>query len=179
MDELNNQPNLLSPVLKQTDCASCKFCCSFRRQSLWETPVFDSNTMQKLQELFPDAKFRPAGKNGTSWSFDISQNYKTDDPQEEAVCPFLNSQNGCALPPELKPLDCKIWPLRVVYKSETKELAIALTPTCPAINKVPEQKIINLLNSGLGQKIIAYAYTHPDMIKDHSSFLSNIVYNDK
>lgn len=178
MEELNNKPNLLSPILKQTDCASCKFCCSFRRQSLWETPIFDSDTKQKLQEVFPDARFRPAGKSGKSWSFDISQNYKTSDPNEEAVCPFLHSQNGCALPPELKPLDCKIWPLRVVCLPDTKKRVIALTPTCPAINKVLPQKIIELLKSGLGQKILEYADSHPDIIKDYSSFLSNIVYNE-
>lgn len=178
MEELNNKPNLLSPVLKQDDCASCKFCCSFRRQSLWETPVFDSNIKRKLHELYPEARFSQAGKSGVSWTFDILQNYKTDDPNEEAVCPFLNSQNGCALPPELKPLDCKIWPLRVVRLPETKNLAIALTPTCPAINKVPRQRIIDLLKPDLGQKILEYAATHPDIIKDYSSFLSDIVYNE-
>ena len=169
MEELNNQLNLLSPLLKKSDCATCKFCCSFRRQSLWETPVFDKETLQELQRLFPQAKFRPAGEGQSSWTFDISADYKTDDQEEEAVCPFLNSQNGCALPPELKPFDCKIWPLRVVRLPDSKELAVVLTPTCPAINKVPLEKLKELVNSGLEKTILEYAATQPDIIKDYCS----------
>ena len=184
MEESNNQSNqpgqlnLLAPLLAKEDCASCKFCCSFRRQSLWETPVFDEETMKALQSVFPQAKFRSAGASGKSYSFDISQNYKTDDPEEGAACPFLDGKNGCSLPPELKPFDCKIWPLRAVRLPQTEKLAVALTPTCPAINKQPLEKIIELADSGLGEKILSYAAAHPDIIKEYSSFLSNIVYND-
>ncbi|MBR4180249.1 MAG: hypothetical protein IKR45_06050 [Treponema sp.] len=169
MEELNNQLNLLSPLLTKNDCASCKFCCSFRRQSLWESPVFDEQTMLELQRLFPNAKFRPAGEGKSSWTFDISADYKTDDPQEEVVCPFLNAQNGCSLPPELKPFDCKIWPLRAVRTEESLEPVVALTPTCPAINKLPVEKVRDLVNSGLGKSILEYAATHPDIIKDYCS----------
>ena len=134
--------------------------------------------MQKLQKLFPQAKFRAAGKSGKSWTFDIFDAYKTDNPDEEALCPFLNKNNGCSLPPELKPFDCKIWPLRAVQKNGEDKVFVALTPTCPAINKVPVEKIVELANAGLGQKIISYAKQNPDIIKEYSSFLSNIVYND-
>ena len=180
MEELNNQDNqsnLLGSVLKPSDCASCKFCCSFRRQSLWETPVFPEDIMNKLQALFPAAKFRRAGQSGKSWTFDISDAYKTQDPEEEAKCPFLNDKNGCSLPSEIKPFDCKIWPLRAVQQEGLDKLVVALTPTCPAINKVPVEKIRELAQGGLGKKIICYAQEHTDIIKPHSSFLSNIVYN--
>ena len=177
MEESNKPLNLLSPLLTKQDCSQCKFCCSFRRQSLWETPVFDEETMKALKSAYPDVKFRSAGDSGKSYSFDISANYKTEDPEEEAVCPFLDGQNGCSLPAELKPFDCKIWPLRAVRLPPTNKLAVALTPTCPAINAQPLQKIIDLAASGLGQKIISYANSHPDIIKEYSSFLSNIVYN--
>ena len=49
---------MLSSILAKTDCAACKFCCSFRRSSLWETPVFDEADFEKLKELYPAAKFR-------------------------------------------------------------------------------------------------------------------------
>ena len=156
---------MLSSILKKSDCAACKFCCSFRRQSLWESPVFDSNTVEKLRHLYPNVKFRKVGKS--SFTFDISDQYKSSDSEEEAACPFLDSQNGCILPSDLKPFDCSIWPFRVV-KNE-----IALTPTCPAINKVPREKIKELLDSGLRKKILDYAESHPDIIKDSSEFLSD------
>ena len=91
-----------------------------------------------------------------------------------SVCPFLDSSKGCTLPPELKPFDCSIWPFRAVRKN-TEELALALTPTCPAINKVPREKIIALVKSGLGEKILAYAKENPDIVKEASDFLSDII----
>ena len=114
------------------------------------------------------------------YTFDIYDKYKTNDSEEEAPCPFLDTKEGCKLPPELKPFDCKIWPLRVVKMPDSKisqspELAIALTPTCPAINKVPFDKVQELAKNGLGKTILEYAESHPQMVKEYSDFLSKIV----
>ena len=49
---------MLSSILSKSDCAACKFCCSFRRQSLWETPIFFEEDIAKIKELYPDVKFR-------------------------------------------------------------------------------------------------------------------------
>ena len=178
---------MLSSILSKSDCASCKFCCSFRRQSLWETPIFDEATMLQLQKLFPDAKFHAAGASGNSYTFDIYDAYQTQDPEEEAPCPFLDPNHGCALPPDLKPFDCKIWPLRAVRTKASQgvasqpdtTIAVALTPTCPAINKVPLEQVKQLAASGLGDKILDYAASNPDIIKEATGFLSNIVYKRK
>ena len=166
---------MLSSILAKSTCATCKFCCSFRRQSLWETPIFDKATMERLSKLYPEAKFRAAGTSGLSYTFDISDNYHTQDPEEEALCPFLDPKRGCALPPDLKPFDCKIWPLRAVRRPDSR-MSVALTPTCPAINKVPVEKVRELAASGLGQQILDYAEKNPDIIKEESDFLSNIIY---
>ena len=166
---------MLSSILAKSDCAACKFCCSFRRTSLWETPVFPAADLPKFQALNPDAKFRPAGPCGTSFTFDLTASYKTTDPAEEAPCPFLDPAHGCTLPPELKPFDCKIWPLRAVRQPEGN-IKVALTPPCPAINKVPEEKVRDLAASGLGRQILDYAEEHPDIIKENSDFLSKVIY---
>lgn len=202
---------MLSSILKKSDCAECRFCCSFRRQSLWETPIFDAPTIKKLRAFYPAAKFRPAGPSGKSFTFDISDQYKTNDPEEEARCPFLDINSGCVLPPDLKPFDCSIWPFRAVRRPDSVPLAplaapttqgspnsgklatgapdshrgpapaseptiaVALTPTCPAINKVPREQIESLLQQGgLAKKILDYAKDHPDIIKDYSEFLSDL-----
>lgn len=180
---------MLSSILAKSDCAACKFCCSFRRTSLWETPVFPAADLDQMQALNPDAKFRPAGTSGNSYTFDLRSSYHTEDPAEEAPCPFLDPAHGCTLPQDLKPFECKIWPLRAVRTpksgspsadSETSEsLAVALTPTCPAINKVPLARVRDLAASGLGQQILDYAAQHPDIIKEATDFLSNIVYPQK
>ena len=171
---------MLSSILSKADCAACKFCCSFRRTSLWETPVFDEVTRDKLQELKPSAKFRKIDNNSSNYSFDLSDCYKTNNSEEEAPSPFLDSESGCTLPPELKPFDCKIWPLRAVeMPGASKRLAIALTPTCPAINKVHLEKVRELAESGLGKTILDYAAEHPEMVKEYSDFLSTIVYTNR
>lgn len=168
---------MLSSILSKRECAECKFCCSFRRKSLWETPVFTKKETEKLQRLYSGVQFRPVGNN--SFTFDISGKYKTDDSEEEAPCPFLDSKKGCILHEELKPFDCKIWPLRAVKikaddSSGAEKLAVALTPTCPAINKVPLEKVRELVNSGLGKKILAAARQNPDMVKEYSDFFCAI-----
>ena len=163
---------MLSPILAKSSCASCKFCCSFRRTSLWETPVIPAADLPKLQAHNPQARFRPAGTD--SYTFDLSDCYKTTDAAEEAPCPFLDPRRGCTLPQDLKPFECKIWPLRAVRTQES--IAVALTPTCPAINKVPIEKVRELAASGLGRQILDYAASHPDILKESSPFLSNIIY---
>lgn len=187
---------MLSSILAKSDCAACKFCCSFRRSSLWETPVFPAADLPKLQKLNPEARFRQAGKD--SYTFDLTGSYKSSDIAEEAPCPFLDPRRGCTLPTDLKPFECKIWPLRAVrtpqsvisaanpdtpensaspHTPATSTISVALTPTCPAINKVPLDQVRKLAESGLGRQILDYAADHPDIIKDFSSFLSNIIYS--
>ena len=39
---------MLSKVLSKESCAECRFCCSFRRCSLWETPLFPKDECEKL-----------------------------------------------------------------------------------------------------------------------------------
>ena len=158
---------MLSKILKKSDCASCRFCCSFRRQSLWEVPLFDRETKESLEKKFPNVRFVPAEKN--SFIADISDEYKTDDPDEEVACPFLDSEKGCILSDKEKPFDCKIWPLRVIRKSSSEKKFVALDPVCPAINKLPFSEIQTLVKSELGEKILSYALSHPDIVKDWRS----------
>ncbi|WP_296090777.1 hypothetical protein [uncultured Treponema sp.] len=155
---------MLSKILKKSDCASCRFCCSFRRQSLWETPLFDREAKERLEKKFPLARFRSVGKN--SFTIDLSRNYKTDAPDEEAACPFLDSEKGCVLSEEEKPFDCKIWPLRAVRKSSGGKIFVALTTTCPSVNRLPFSEVQSLVKSALGEKILSYASSHPDIVKD-------------
>ena len=151
---------MLSSILSKSSCAACKFCCSFRRQSLWETPLFPPEVAEKLSE---------PNEYGVVGEFRDGQiilgGYKTADPEEEVSCTFLDPHRGCILKPEDKPFDCSIWPLRIMNKDG--ELVIALTPTCPSIGAVPSQALVNLVKNGLGDKIFEYAKTHPEIIKEY------------
>ncbi len=151
---------MLSSILSKHQCAACKFCCSFRRQSLWETPLFPPEVVEKLSqpnEYGVVGEFR----NGQI----VLGPYLTAASEEEVQCTFLDPQRGCILKGEDKPFDCSIWPLRIMNKDG--ELVIALTPTCPTIGKVPTQDLIKLLQKGLGEKIFRYAQAHPYIIKEY------------
>ena len=151
---------MLSSILSKTTCAACKFCCSFRRQSLWETPLFPPGVAEKLSK---------PNEYGVVGEFRDGQiilgGYRTDDSEEEVPCTFLDPQKGCILKGEDKPFDCSIWPLRIMDKGG--KLVIALTPTCPAIGAVPNQALIDLVKNGLGEQIFEYAKTHPYIVKEY------------
>ena len=151
---------MLSKVLSKSSCAACKFCCSFRRQSLWETPLFPPEVVEKLSlpnEYGVVGKFRDGQI--------VLGGYRTDDTEEEVPCTFLDPERGCILKPEDKPFDCSIWPLRIMNKDG--ELVIALTPTCPSIGATPSPELIELVKNGLGEKILTYAKEHPYIIKEY------------
>lgn len=152
---------MLKSILSQEDCAMCRFCCSFRRKSLWETPLFDRASKDSLQKRFPGARFKQAGSE--SFTVDLLHLYKTDSSEEEAACPFLG-EHGCVLSAEEKPFDCAIWPLRVCRVD--KKIHVTLENTCPAVNRQPLAKIRELVELGVGKKIISHATAHPDMIKE-------------
>lgn len=192
---------MLKKILSPEKCASCKFCCSFRRQSLWETPVFDEETKIKLERLYPGVTFRKIDENSPEnacsdtknkspqnahptpetnssktapasrpfFTIDLSSSYKTQNPDEEALCPFLKNGSGCILPPELKPFDCSIWPFRIIRKKDNT-LWLVLTPTCREINLIPLEEIKAFAREDLLAPIKAYVKNHPEIIKEDSSF---------
>ena len=163
---------MLSKILSKTSCAACKFCCSFRRQSLWETPLFPPEVAEKLSrenEYGVVGEFAQAGRDGQNVQdacrLVLENNYRTDDPEEEVPCTFLDPQKGCILKGEDKPFDCSIWPLRIMDKGG--KLVIALTPTCPSIGATPDKALMDLVQGGLGEQIFEYAKTHPYIVKEY------------
>ena len=94
----------------------------------------------------------------------LDDGYKTDDPSEEVPCVFLDPKNGCTLSDEDKPLDCKIWPIRIMRR-ET-DYVLALSPTCPAVNKVPLEKVRDVARS-IEKTVRLYVKKHPYIIKKY------------
>ena len=172
---------MLSKILSKTSCAACKFCCSFRRQSLWETPLFLPEVAEILSreneygvvgeftsvycKIRDACEIRDAREAQIAFRLVLENNYRTDDPEEEVPCTFLDPQKGCILKGEDKPFDCSIWPLRIMNKDG--KLVIALTPTCSAIGGMPSKALVELVQNGLGEKIFEYAQTHPYIVKEY------------
>ena len=171
---------MLGPILKKESCAACRFCCAFRRKSLWETPIFTGENLEAIKnnpELSGDVlvpvlcdaeaeiQSESQGKQPAEYyRYDLSNSYKTDEPEEEAPCPYL-SETGCVLSAEEKPWDCKIWPLRVMNKDG--KIVIALTPTCPEINKLELAEVRKFVVENLEEDLFSYAEAHPYLIKEY------------
>ena len=162
---------MLSEVLSKKACAQCGFCCSFRRQSLWELPRVPVSFTEKYRT---DVNGEPVEytfgeENGAACAVtEIHGKYRTDAPEEEVLWPFLDPDSGCTLPAEDKPFDCSIWPLRYMRMPDG-EMRVCLTPTCPEINKVPQERMRKLVADGLGEKIAEYAEKYPFMIKEYKN----------
>ena len=152
---------MIKKLLSPKECERCRFCCSFRRASLWEAPLFFEEEKKKLEEMgYTFIRHQGYGL------MDLAPLYKTADPEEEAACFFLVPGKGCILTDELKPFDCKIWPFRLMRKQG--RFVLALTPTCPVINKhsLAELKAF-VTEEGLVRSIYEEGQKHPQMIKEY------------
>ena len=160
---------MLSTVLSKKTCAECRFCCSFRRKSLWETPLLSEDFMNThtVSVKGDPVAYRKYSDNGLIYGqTNLTDLYKTDDTEEEVACPFLDPDKGCSLSDDEKPFDCKIWPLRYMRMPDGV-CKICLTPTCPAINRLDIDVIKKLVQSSLGERIREEAGKHPYIIKDY------------
>ena len=152
---------MISEILDAKTCAECRFCCSFRRCSLWETPIFDVRIADKLKNK---CNFKVEEiNNGKGAVYDLSKLYKTEDAKEEVPCPFLDRLNGCTLDACDKPFDCKIWPFRVLEKDN--KILIGLTPTCPAVNKLEISILQKFVKEKIASEIFEYVRLHKEIIK--------------
>ena len=153
---------MLGEILEKSVCAQCRFCCAFRRVSLWEVPYISEEVFQRLPNKQRLEKLRVAGAD--CYRMALENDYKTDDPEEEAPCLFLDPARGCTLSDGDKPMDCKIWPIRIMSRGEG--YVLALSPTCPAVNKVPLESVRRMARS-IEKTVRAYAKEHPYIIKKY------------
>ena len=88
------------------DCAKCKYCCSFKKSSLWELPVINREEMENLKAIYTEIKFKKVKRNDfDGYILDMENDYSCDDPLEEIPCPF--NKNGCILG-ENKLFECAV-----------------------------------------------------------------------
>jgi len=164
---------MLTPILDKKTCAACRFCCSFRRVSMWETPIFTAENLDAIRTSHPayQKELKTFERDGIIYAtYDLSGKFMTENPEEEVPCPFLDPSRGCILTREEKPWDCKIWPLRVV-KPAKGDPFIALTPTCQAINGLDAGTVRTFVKT-LEKALLLYAEKHPYLYKsDMEGFL--------
>lgn len=147
---------MLKEILDPKSCAECKLCCIFDRYDVWETPVFNEETMQKIVSVKPDTQF--IGKDG-GYIFKVTEL----DENQLFSCPAL-TEKGCMLGDE-KPFDCRIWPYRIMDINGLK--AITIASICDELYNRPLSQLTNFLKNGLADKIFEYAEMHPEIVKPY------------
>ncbi len=160
---------MLGDVLKKEDCALCMFCCSFRRQSLWELPRLPLSFMKNhtTGANGEPVRYKIEKTEEGEWAVtDLTGKYKTDDPEEEVACPFLDRKRGCSLGNEDKPFECGAWPLRYMRMPDG-EKKVCLTPTCPVMNKADIDVLKELNKEKWEAQMRKYADAHPYITKDY------------
>ena len=152
---------MLKDLLTPQDCAKCRFCCSIKKQGLWELYVLSTSEMENLRKKYPEVQFKYVKRNNCAgYVADMENNYKIG--EEEIPCPF--NKNGCILG-EDKPFECAVWPFRAM--KFVNKIVVAFCKDCPILAKKSFKEIESLLESGLAEKILNYSQKFPAYIKDY------------
>lgn len=154
---------MLENIISSEQCVKCKYCCSFSKNSLYLTPVFDREKIPLLEKKYPFAKFRELEYG--IFTVDLRNNYPDDDDGTfEALC-WFNQGQTCILSDDEKPFVCKLWPLRIMQHED--KLAIVLDSTCPVTSAMSVSRIKGLLTlNGDISEIWDYVSRHPEVIED-------------
>ena len=130
---------MLSELMSKETCASCRYCCSFKRTSLWEVPAFPEDVIKKMT-------------------------YQSANPEEEVPCPYLDRSVGCTLGETDKPFECKLWPFRVMRKGG--HLLMTISIACPSIMTWELEQLRSYAQEKLKKPVRAYVDEHPEIVKD-------------
>ena len=150
---------MLTHIFNPSACARCRLCCNFRPSSVWETPFLEEALCRTLQERGVPLCSRANGFRSIALSF------QTDSPEETSDCPLLDSSCGCTLPRELRPFECRVWPLRLM-RTEEGELCIACYTACPALQEAGVMKKLAVYAAGtLLPVLLDYARRFPQSVR--------------
>lgn len=149
---------MLSSLLSHETCAQCRICCGFVESDKWEIPLFAGEEECRVASELDGVRSLPGTK---SCVFDMKFN-----GSEVVMCPAA-SERGCVLG-DKRPFDCRIWPFRVNDLNGTR--VITLSPVCPAMIKLPLNKLIGFVNSdGFAQTLFRHAAEFPETVKPYET----------
>lgn len=148
---------MLKEVFTPAVCAQCRLCCSFWRADLWEAPFLPENLVERWRKEGKKIEERPNG----GWGF--CYEFATGDPEEIVYCPALDRERGCTLPPEEKPFECSVWPLRVMRRDG--RLVIGLYRDCPGAAGGNAGKLAALARGKLLPLFLDHARRHPAAVR--------------
>lgn len=147
---------MLKEMLSGKTCAECRMCCIFDRYDIWETPIFDEETKNKVLAFNSKAEFIKVGDKYMLNAGELADG-------DLFSCPAL-TENGCILGDD-KPFDCRIWPFRVMEQDGKR--VISVSTLCEEVHGQNHDKLREFLKNGLAEKIFAYADENPQAVKPY------------
>ncbi len=149
---------MLKDIFTPSDCARCKLCCNFHRDSAWESPFLPEELARRMRQEEIEVEKRKEG----GWSF--VYHFRGS---EAINCPKLDTNRGCTLSPEDKPFECRIWPLRIMKKDGL--LTIGKYRSCPAIEGEKGLKLNRLVQDQLIDCLLNFVRQNPEAVRPFSS----------
>ena len=149
---------MLTHLFSPDACAHCRLCCNFHRRTAWETPALEPEAVDRLRKMnVPLTKHA----NGADT---IALPFHTDDPEEVALCPLLDTSRGCTLPREERPFECRIWPLRLMHDTDGT-LLIGCYDACPALTPDVQESLHAFATGDLLPQLLQFAKDNPKAIR--------------
>lgn len=163
---------MLGTILKKEVCINCKNCCVFYSKSRWEMPEIPAENADKIREFL---KCENAVKeiNGKIKMNGILRDEKCNKRAEEYRCPALDESKGCTLPEELKPIECSMWPVRVMNDGE--KIYVSLASTCHGADNYFKNNLMKLLNESLKKDIIGIVKKDKSIIKEYDQSYEKLI----
>ena len=144
---------MLEKILRPEKCADCRNCCVFYETSRWEMPMVSERKAALIREHLNDENAVSHKAEGFGYRLkSVLRQKKPYERAEEYRCIALDEDCGCTLPTEMKPIECSLWPIRVM--NDKGRIYITLAPSCHVVDTAFRINAVKLLNGSLKQKLI-------------------------
>ena len=144
---------MLEKILEPEKCADCRNCCVFYEKSRWEMPMVSERKAELIRRFLNDDNAVSHQAEGFGYRLkSVHRDRRPSETSEEYRCAALDEDKGCTLPPELKPIECSLWPIRIM--NDHGRIYITLAPSCHAVDTAFRIKAVELLNGSLKKELI-------------------------
>jgi len=154
-------------------CTECSTCCIFEESEAYFAPVFtkdEANRIKvKTKGKFSDM-FQTYKKSKNIFQIKLIRSKKN---KAVYVCPFLDEKTHTCKIYNIRPLDCKIWPLIVMWDKNHKkaQLVCYSKETCCITYKMSKKDfdlfIKKLVDFFKKNKFIKTYKKYPDLVWDY------------
>ncbi len=128
MPELRHLPMIALPqFVPNRTCLSCEICCRFPEPNSLLRPYFTDQEINRAVERGIDPAHFPA-KDG------CQINVVPDPAGEGYLCPAFDPVTSECRIYEIRPLDCQIYPLAVMWNREQREVVLGWDRKCPFVS---------------------------------------------